>query len=85
MLLLGSTYRYTDGSGRKLDGMDLPVESNLQPISNRAYPVKGEHWQPMIIDEPSPHKGIVMIAGGGVVGLVTGIAFALRGWHTTIL
>lgn len=44
-ILHGSTNRYTDGSGRKLDGMDLPSDLYAQKISNRAYPPKQEPWR----------------------------------------
>ncbi|KEG11616.1 flavoprotein monooxygenase [Trypanosoma grayi] len=83
--LLGSTNRYTDGSGRRLDTSELPSELYLQPISNRAYPVQGEHWQPVVAGEPSPQKGNVIISGGGVVGMTVASLFALRGWHTTVI
>lgn len=82
---LGSTNRYTDGSGRALDGALVPKDLYTQTISNRAYPVKGEHWQPVVAGKPSPHKGSVVISGGGVVGLTVAAQFALRGWHTTVV
>lgn len=81
----GSTNRYTDGSGRKLESDIVPRELYPQPISNRAYPVQGEHWQPVVLGRPSPHKGQVVISGTGVVGLTLGALFSLRGWHTTVL
>ncbi|ESL11396.1 flavoprotein monooxygenase [Trypanosoma rangeli SC58] len=83
--LLGSTNRYTDGSGRRLDSSEPPKELDLQPISNRAYPVRGGHWQPVLAGEPSPHKGNVIISGAGVVGLTVAALFALRGWHTSVI
>ncbi|RNF14023.1 putative flavoprotein monooxygenase [Trypanosoma conorhini] len=83
--LLGSTNRYTDGSGRRLDSSEPPKELDLQPISNRAYPVRGEHWQPVLAGEPSPQKGDVVISGAGVVGLTMAALFALRGWHTSVV
>ncbi|CCW67766.1 unnamed protein product [Phytomonas sp. Hart1] len=82
---LGSTNRYTDGSGRKLESNELPRDLYLETISNRAYPVKGEHWQPVVAGKPSPQKGSVIISGAGVLGLTLGSLFALRGWHTTVL
>ncbi|PBJ79985.1 flavoprotein monooxygenase [Trypanosoma cruzi cruzi] len=83
--LLGSTNRYTDGSGRRLDPSGIPKELELPPISNRAYPVRGENWQPVLAGEPSPHKGNVIISGAGVVGLTVAALFALRGWHTSVI
>ncbi|CCW65796.1 unnamed protein product [Phytomonas sp. EM1] len=82
---LGSTNRYTDGSGRKLQSNELPRDLYIETMSNRAYPVKGEHWQPVVADKPSPHKGNVIISGAGVLGLTLASLFALRGWHTTVL
>ncbi|KAG8345751.1 hypothetical protein ERJ75_001019600 [Trypanosoma vivax] len=84
-LLLGSTNRYTDGSGRRLDTSEIPTDLYIQPISNKAYPVQGEHWQPVVAGEPSPHKGNVIVSGAGVVGLTVAALFALRGWHTTVV
>lgn len=83
--LLGSTNRYTDGSGRRLDTSELPRDLYLQPISNRAYPSRGEHWQPVLAGDPSPHKGNVIISGAGVVGLTVAALFAMRGWHTSVV
>ncbi|KPI83461.1 putative flavoprotein monooxygenase [Leptomonas seymouri] len=83
--LLGSTNRYTDGSGRALEANSIPRDLYLQPISNRAYPVQGENWQPAVAGKPSPHKGNVIISGAGVVGLTMATQFALRGWHTTVI
>jgi 2-polyprenyl-6-methoxyphenol hydroxylase-like FAD-dependent oxidoreductase len=84
-LLLGSTNRYTDGSGRALEGNSVPRDLYVQSISNRAYPVQGENWQPVVAGKTSPHKGNVIISGGGVVGLTMAAQFALRGWHTTVI
>ncbi|KPA75152.1 putative mitochondrial flavoprotein monooxygenase [Leptomonas pyrrhocoris] len=83
--LLGSTNRYTDGSGRALESNVVPRDLYLQSISNRAYPVQGENWQPVVAGKPSPHKGNVIISGAGVVGLTMAAQFALRGWHTTVV
>ncbi|CBH14279.1 flavoprotein monooxygenase, putative [Trypanosoma brucei gambiense DAL972] len=83
--LRGSTNRYTDGSGRRLDSSNIPSDLDLQPISNRAYPVRGEHWQPVLVGEPSPHKGNVIVSGAGTVGMATAAIFALRGWHATVV
>lgn len=33
----------------------------------------------------SPHKGNVIISGGGVVGLATATLWGLKGWHTTVI
>lgn len=82
---LGSTNRYTDGSGRKLESDSLPKDLYIDSISNRAYPVRGEHWQPVVASAPSPHKGNVVVSGAGVVGLTVAAQFALRGWHTTVV
>lgn len=83
--LLGSTNRYTDGSGRQLESNIIPRDLYLQHLSNRAYPLQGEYWQPVVAGKPSPHKGNIIISGGGVVGLTTAAQFALRGWHTTVV
>ncbi|KAG5483031.1 hypothetical protein LSCM4_07242 [Leishmania orientalis] len=83
--LLGSTNRYTDGSGRALDPNSIPRDIHVQTISNRAYPVQGENWQPVLAGKPSPHKGNVIVSGAGVVGLTVSAQFALRGWHTTVI
>lgn len=83
--LLGSTNRYTDGSGRALEANNVPHDLYVQSISNRAYPVQGENWQPVVAGKPSPHKGNVIISGAGVVGLTMATQFALRGWHTTVI
>nr|CCD15793.1 unnamed protein product [Trypanosoma congolense IL3000] len=83
--LRGSTNRYTDGSGRTLDSSDIPTDLYLQPISNRAYPVQGEHWQPVVAGDSSPHKGNVIVSGAGVVGMAVAAMFAMRGWHTTVV
>jgi 2-polyprenyl-6-methoxyphenol hydroxylase-like FAD-dependent oxidoreductase len=82
---LGSTNRYTDGSGRKLDTNVLPVDMFVPPISNRAYPRTTEHWQLTVADEPSPYKGKVVVSGGGVIGLTAASLFATRGWHVTVV
>ncbi|GET87259.1 flavoprotein monooxygenase, putative [Leishmania tarentolae] len=83
--LLGSTNRYTDGSGRALEPNSIPRDLYVQTISNRAYPVQGENWQPVTTGKPSAHKGNVIISGAGVVGLTLSALFALRGWHTTVI
>ncbi|KAG5482876.1 hypothetical protein LSCM1_06910 [Leishmania martiniquensis] len=83
--LLGSTNRYTDGSGRALDSNFIPRGLYDQTISNRAYPVRGENWQPVVAGKPSPHKGSVIISGAGVIGLTLSAQFALRGWHATVI
>ncbi|KAG5509098.1 hypothetical protein JKF63_06107 [Porcisia hertigi] len=82
---LGSTNRYTDGSGRALDSGSVPRDLHVQAISNRAYPVQGENWQPVIAGKPAPHKGNVIISGAGVVGLTMAAQFSLRGWHATVV
>lgn len=51
-------------------------ESMVQNIS---------HAEAVMITKPTPHKGNVIISGGGVVGLVTAALWGVRGWHTTVL
>lgn len=83
--MLGSTTRYTDGSGRKLDTNVLPKDMFQHMISNRAYPSTTEHWQLAVAGEASPYKGNVVVSGAGVVGLATASLFATRGWHVTVV
>ncbi|EPY24484.1 flavoprotein monooxygenase [Strigomonas culicis] len=84
---LARTNRYTDGAGRALDGSAPPTDLYTQTISHRAYPSQQEHWHlPAVVGAPPPpHKGRVLLSGGGVVGLVVGSLFALRGWHTSVV
>ena len=81
---LGTTNRYTDGSGRVLDGSNIPRELYLEPISDKKYPVRGEHWQPVVAGVPSQYKGHIVVAGGGITGCSAACMFALRGWHVTV-
>lgn len=43
------------------------------------------HMETMMVIRPTPHKGTVLISGGGVLGLTTAALWGLRGWHTTVL
>lgn len=43
------------------------------------------HAEAVMITKPTPHKGNVIISGGGVLGLVTAALWGVRGWHTTVL
>ena len=85
LLRLGTTNRYTDGSDRKLDGMKIPTDLYLEPISNKAYPARTAHWQPMIAGKPSAFRGNVVVIGAGCAGLLASCLFALRGWHVTTI
>ena len=82
---LGSTNRYTDGTGRKLDTNVIPREIYQPAISNRAYPRTSPHWQLTVAGEPTPYKGNVIVSGAGVVGQTAACLFALRGWHVTVV
>lgn len=44
---LARTSRYTDGSGRALESNVIPMDPHLPAMSNRAYPVQREIWQPI--------------------------------------
>lgn len=54
----------------------LKKEEALQKISP---------METVMITRPTPHKGTVIISGGGVLGLTTAALWSLKGWHTTVL
>ena len=85
--LLPKTNRYTDGSGRHLDGTTIPKDLYLQPLNSHEskYPVRPGPWQPVIAGQPSPYKGKLVVAGAGIVGCVAATMMALRGWHVTVI
>lgn len=86
-VFLASTFRYTDGTGRQLDSGHIPTELFLEPISNKSYPIRGSHWQPVVVatGDKTPFKGHVLVTGGGVVGSVAALMFSLRGWYVTVV
>eukprot|EP00796_Vickermania_ingenoplastis_P001359 gene1359-794_t len=59
-------------------------QHELQP-SPSAVAAAVQDQQMVVREVPSPHKGRVIIAGGGIVGLTTAALWGLRGWHTTVL